>query len=192
MKRVLKNIAKTDIIVIVLILVLQLLFCLDNLFSSKDLESSVLGFDYDLNTFLYVLATKLNLIILLLLWYFTCMHWWRISIAIPLTIEVFKLVSFLNPKVEAFDEIDFYTSVPITIPIVFLLIYITEKVNNYTKYRIIYNNVNDEIECVFIEISKENSNKEIEAKFTNLRNNKNLYKKSDYLNKLINLRDNIY
>lgn len=186
-----KHIAKTDIIVILAITLSQLLFCLGRLFISEMLKTDVKGINYDLLSVLWIAKVKINLIILLIIWYFSSVHWWKIAIVVPLTIEIFKLVSLFNPNVEVFDEIDFLTSLPIVFPLFLMIILLAQELDYYINSRLVYDSINLEIENTFSEISVKNANLKMEKAFYDLKSKKKFLDKQEYLNELIKLRDNI-
>lgn len=60
---------------------------------------------------------------LLLLWFFTCRHWWYHIILIPIAMYAFQLFSTINNDIQAIDEMEIYYLIPIMlviIPIVYL------------------------------------------------------------------------
>ncbi|MBC9797271.1 hypothetical protein IBL28_14950 [Sinomicrobium sp. FJxs] len=61
---------------------------------------------------------------LLLLWFFTCRHWWYHIILIPIAMYAFQLFGTINDNVSYVDEMEIYYLIPIMlviIPIVYLL-----------------------------------------------------------------------
>ncbi|MDG3582233.1 MULTISPECIES: hypothetical protein [Galbibacter] len=63
-------------------------------------------------------------LMLLIIWFFTCKHWWYHVILIPISMYVFQLVSTLNADVKYVDEFEIYYIIPvmmIVIPIVYLI-----------------------------------------------------------------------
>ena len=61
---------------------------------------------------------------LLIIWFFTCKHWWYHVILIPISMYIFQLVSSLNDDVRYIDEFEIYYIIPvmmIVIPIVYLI-----------------------------------------------------------------------
>ncbi|WP_298899302.1 hypothetical protein [uncultured Psychroserpens sp.] len=189
-----RKIEFADGLIILLIILLPLLFYFPMLFSEEQLTKTVEGYEFDLDLVLWFLAVKLFIIIMLILWYFTCRHWWRIVVLIPLTIELFKLISFLNAKTEVFDEIDFITSAPITIPILALIIFLSRKVSYYSSAKQINESLNTEIDEIFGKIYVDSIRDELQLmkKFHDLKKRKDDYKKNEYLEKLLNIRKDIY
>ncbi|MGC1473441.1 MAG: hypothetical protein WA775_12685 [Psychroserpens sp.] len=182
----------SDVSIILLLLSLQALSYINKLFSVKQLSGYVFDLNLDLSTFLYVMSIKLYILFLLIIWFITCRHWWRITILVPLSVELFKLVGFINPNTQVFDEVDFLTSLPITIPILIILIIFSRKVNHFSNSQKLYSKLNNDIDLILKEISNENLDKNIENDFYELRKNKNHIDKSEYLKQLIELREKLY
>ena len=83
--------------------------------------------------FSHALFTKLIPLLLLLIWFTTCKHWWYHSIAIPIAVYVFQLVSVINDDVEFNDEYEFIYSLPFTIILLGILYYIRNRISTYLK-----------------------------------------------------------
>lgn len=61
---------------------------------------------------------------LMILWFFTCKHWWYHIILIPIAMFLFQLFSVMNDDVKYIDEFEIYYIIPImmiVIPIVYLI-----------------------------------------------------------------------
>nr|WP_321234830.1 hypothetical protein [uncultured Psychroserpens sp.] len=190
-----KNKNINDYVIIFLILSIRLIFHIPKLMTHELLNSEVVGFEMSLELFLWFFAVKLQLILLLIIWHYTSRHWWKTAIMIPLTLEIYKLIGFLNIKAESFDEVDFITSIPVTIPIVLSLLYLSNKLNKYINHQMIYEKLNTEIDFIFEEInSAKNTKDEIEigTELNYLKANKKKYDKTEYLEKLLQLRTKYY
>lgn len=77
---------------------------------------------------LYVAAwtfmNKFVPLMLLIIWFFTCRHWWYHVILIPISMYIFQLFSSLNVEIKYVDEFEIYYIIPvmmIVIPIVYLV-----------------------------------------------------------------------
>jgi len=82
---------------------------------------------------MYFIFAKLIPLLLLLIWFTTCKHWWYYSIAIPIAVYVFQLVSLFNESVGFIDEMEFIYSLPITLTILVILFFIRSKISLYLK-----------------------------------------------------------
>jgi hypothetical protein len=82
------------------------------------------GFN-NVQAYLHVLVTKIAFILLTGIWFLTARSWWKYAILVPLTMFLFQLVGVFNFKYEYIDEFDFWYSLPIILPILVLLVYIS-------------------------------------------------------------------
>ncbi|MAN59451.1 MAG: hypothetical protein CMC08_06405 [Flavobacteriaceae bacterium] len=82
------------------------------------------GFN-NVQAYLHALVTKITFILLTGIWFLTAQSWWKYAILVPLTMFLFQLAGVLNYKFEYIDEFDFWYSLPIILPILILLMYIS-------------------------------------------------------------------
>ena len=71
----------------------------------------------------WLLAGKVIPVILLLIWFFTCKHWWHWIILVPLSMYVFQLFNILKQNLNA-DEVEIIYVIPIMmvlVPFVYLI-----------------------------------------------------------------------
>lgn len=76
-----------------------------------------------INTFFWLFTSKAVPIFLLLLWFFTCKHWWHWIILVPITMYIFQLWGIINQSNNV-DEVEIYYMLPvmmIVIPAVYLI-----------------------------------------------------------------------
>ncbi|MGK0427985.1 MAG: SNF family Na+-dependent transporter [Ulvibacter sp.] len=59
------------------------------------------------------------------MWFLTSNNWWKYAILVPLVMFLFQFLGVLNFELEYIDEFDFWYSLPIILPILFFLIYIS-------------------------------------------------------------------
>ena len=100
--------------------------------------------------FMYYIFAKLIPLSLLLIWFTTCKHWWYHSIAIPISIYIFQLISVINDDVEFNDEYEFIYSVPISLIIIMILYFIRSKISIFLKARDIKKEMDDVMNKPFI------------------------------------------
>ena len=105
---------------------------------------------------MWLICTKLLLIISLSVWFITCKHWWRYVILVPLIIELFKLSSIYNDNTIVIDEIEYLYSLPITIPVIVFVIILSNKVGYFSKHHDLSNEINREIESLLKELEPNN------------------------------------
>jgi hypothetical protein len=67
---------------------------------------------------MWIYLGKLIPLSLLVLWFFTCKHWWYHIILIPMAMYVFQLVSLFVEDTAYFDEVEIYWMIPIMLTIV--------------------------------------------------------------------------
>ena len=71
----------------------------------------------------WFITGKLIPLIFLLLWFFTCKHWWHWIILVPMAMYIFQLFSIINQNYNV-DEVEIIYVVPImmvVIPFVYLI-----------------------------------------------------------------------
>lgn len=96
--------------------------------------------------FAYHAFSKLVPIILLLVWFTTCKHWWYHSIAIPIAVYTFQLVGVFNDDVGYIDEYEFIYSIPFTLVILTILYFIRSRISTYLKAVDLKKEVDNQIE----------------------------------------------
>lgn len=78
---------------------------------------------FSINAFAWFLIGKIVPLYLLLLWFFTCRHWWHWIILVPIAMYSFQLWGILNQNREL-DELEIYYILPlmmILVPVVYLI-----------------------------------------------------------------------
>ena len=81
----------------------------------------------------WAILNKLIPLSLLLIWFTTCKHWWYYSIAIPISVYIFQLISVVNDDTNFSDEMEFIYSLPFTILILTILFFIRSKISLFLK-----------------------------------------------------------
>jgi len=128
------------------------------------------------------------------IWFLTCKHWWKSAILILITIELSKLVMTFNSSVDRIDVVDYLTSLPITMPFIFLLVYISDRLNSFNLRKELRTNIDEEIDEVFFQIQKVNSNdlSELKKALAIAKNEKSLINSVEYLKRIISIRNKFY
>ena len=75
--------------------------------------------------YMHALFTKIIFVMLTGIWFLTSQNWWKYAILVPLTLFLFQLSGVVNAKMEYIDEFDFWYSLPVVLPILFFIIYIS-------------------------------------------------------------------
>ncbi len=71
----------------------------------------------------WFLTGKVIPVLLLLIWFFTCKHWWHWIILVPLSMYIFQLFNILKQNLNA-DEVEIIFVIPVmmvVIPFVYLI-----------------------------------------------------------------------
>lgn len=100
--------------------------------------------------FIYTLFTKITFVILTGIWFLTSKNWWKYAILVPFSMFLFQLSGVINQDIQYIDEYDFWYSLPVVLPILFFLIYISIRLNKRSKEQ--YNlkdEVDEEIHKIF-------------------------------------------
>ncbi|WP_257023024.1 hypothetical protein [Winogradskyella forsetii] len=89
------------------------------------------------NVAMWVLAMKVVPLLLSLIWFFTCRHWWYHALLVPVAMFSFQIISALNFDAQYMDEFDIVWLLPI-MAIIFPSIYLIRakmfnQINNADK-----------------------------------------------------------
>ena len=78
----------------------------------------------DANLAMWVITGKAIPLALILIWFFTCKHWWYHALLVPITMYLFQIISFFNEDLQHIDEFQLIYMVPvmaIIIPSIYLI-----------------------------------------------------------------------
>jgi len=78
---------------------------------------------YTWYTFAWILTGKIMPLYLLLIWFFTCKHWWHWIILVPIFLYIFQTWGVINQGNNA-DEVELYYMLPVMlvlVPMVYLI-----------------------------------------------------------------------
>ena len=186
-----------DTIIMIMIVLSPFIFFLYNIAPKNtqvwttDFFNISLSRENDIDFWLWIISYKLLLITILSIWFISCKHWWRITILIPFSIELFKLISAINDEVKFLSEFNFLHILPILIPCILLLLFLSKKLNFYSKRKSLNNELNDEINLLMQNLSrfKSENYKDFKRQLLQLRQEKHTLEKKEYLYKLIKLRE---
>lgn len=79
--------------------------------------------------YIHALYTKITFVIITSLWFLTSRDWWKWAILVPLTMFLFQLLGIINYQEKYVDEFDFWYSLPVIIPVIIFLIWISRELN---------------------------------------------------------------
>jgi len=101
---------------------------------------------FSVQSFLHAIFTKATFVLLLGIWFLTSRNWWKYAILVPFTLFLFQFFGVLNVELEYIDEYDFWYSLPLIIPILMFLIYISLRLSKRQDYGLnLKKEVDDEI-----------------------------------------------
>ncbi|MAO08190.1 MAG: hypothetical protein CL596_05710 [Alteromonas sp.] len=78
---------------------------------------------HSINSFVWFLVSKIVPLYLLLMWFFTCKHWWHWIILVPIAMYSFQLWGIINQSRDV-DEVELYYLFPlmmVLVPAVYLI-----------------------------------------------------------------------
>ncbi len=195
-----KSFTLKDYVISGLIIVVSFAYFMTK-FIPEELETvSFLGYEIGsfgfifFRDFVYYAKMKILILFFSITWYLTCKHWWKQAILVVIIMEMFKLATTLNSSSQRMDEIEYITSLPVTIPIIILLIFISEKMNRVRLLSNVLNILDNEIDDVFFESNQEKQS-DLGVLKKQIDKTKKAYQKKDkkkYLNKLISIRNSFY
>ncbi|MEM5564817.1 hypothetical protein WNY78_06860 [Psychroserpens sp. AS72] len=197
----LQNITIKDVLISLLILVVTFGYFFDSYVPKGITEVNILGITVgslgfeDIASTIYFVKMKLIIIVFSIIWFFTCKHWWKSAIIVITTIEMLKLISVFSFKQTYVDEIEYYTSLPITIPIILLIIFISKKINSYETAKNLRSDLDNKINEIFFEINSEDKQRveKLKDDFIKLKMKVNIVDHEfNYLKELIEIRNNFY
>lgn len=70
-----------------------------------------------INAYMWFVMGKVVPLLLLLIWFFTCKHWWHWIILVPIAMYAFQLWGIINQN-DGFDELEIYYIIPLMIVLV--------------------------------------------------------------------------
>ena len=83
----------------------------------------------NMQSYMHALFTKFTFIMLTGIWFLTSNNWWKFAILVPFTMFLFQFIGVLNYEIQYIDEFDFWYSLPIILPILAFLIYISYRIS---------------------------------------------------------------
>ncbi|MCD2258908.1 hypothetical protein [Psychroserpens luteolus] len=188
-----KNIKIKEVLIVVLILGITFGYYLDSyIFDLDDIEE--LDF-YSIEGIFHYSKMKILIIAYCLIWYFTSKNWWRYSILVVIAIELMKLFSTFNSNQSNVDDFEYFITLPITLPIILIMIFISHKINQYNLAKQVRSEIDKEINETFFSINsgKKQELDSLHKKFIELKSENFSEEESiEYLKNLIKLRDEFY
>lgn len=82
------------------------------------------GYFGSANNAMYFVFSKAIPLLLILIWFFTCRHWWYHTLLVPITMYLYQIFSIFNDDTNYVDEFQLFYMIPIMaviVPSVYLL-----------------------------------------------------------------------
>ncbi len=89
-------------------------------------------FNLSIQITMWLLLGKLIPLVLLVLWFFTCKHWWYHIILIPIAMYAFQIFGMIANDIQFIDEVEIYWLIPIMLIITPFVYFIRVKL--FDKY----------------------------------------------------------
>ena len=187
----------SDFIIVAFIIVSPFLFFLytvspnDSFIWKTSLFTIESNVGNEIEDLLWILSYKLLTLILFIIWFVSCKHWWKFLLLITIFIEFHKFFSFLNEELLVFKFYNLAHTIVLFIPIFIVLIIITNRFHLYTNQQNLSNEINEEINNLMQNISNFRIHNYTDRKqrLLKLREDKENLSKRDYLKCLIQLRE---
>ncbi|TYB76243.1 hypothetical protein ES674_11660 [Bizionia myxarmorum] len=91
----------------------------------------------DANIVMWLLTGKLIPLLFLLIWFFTCRHWWYHTLLVPISMYIYQIIGLFNEDQSYVDELQLIYLVPvmaIIVPSIYLVrAKMLNKINNANK-----------------------------------------------------------
>jgi len=147
---------------------------------------------HDLNVMMWVITLKFIPLITLLIWFFTCKHWWRFTILVPIIFVISQLANLFATN-RYMDKDEFWIALVFSAPIIIVLLWLSNKINSYSYNLVLSNEVKIEIKKLLEILEKEKSNDLISFldQFKKIKMTKVFVDDDTYLSNLILLRNQI-
>lgn len=188
---------RKDIIILLCIICLPFLFFIYKIVPKDKLWVNNFfildsGFYEDSQFFIWFICAKLMTLILLSIWFITCIHKWRYTLLFPMIIEILKLHSIIKTwEINSNYNSNIKETLIFSIPFIITILFISNRVNYYNSSKPINEKINNEINNHLIKLSKFDTKYygSIRKEFIYLKKNKQQIGTKEYLIKLIQLRD---
>lgn len=82
------------------------------------------GFYENANTAMWIVTGKIVPLLLILVWFFTCRHWWYHALLVPIAMYIYQIIALFNDDNQFIDEFHLIYLLPImafVIPSIYLI-----------------------------------------------------------------------
>lgn len=147
----------------------------------------------DVRTFLWVLATKLIVVLPLTIWFFTNRYWWKYFLLIPFSIYSIQIVELFKTE-DPIDGVELKMVIPLVALIVGVMMVFSLRIRKYLSLMEFYSVMESKINTTINEISIETSSKEkkqLKEELTKLIKEHKRYKPEEYLSRLKEIKSRL-
>lgn len=137
--------------------------------------------------FLWFTMLKVTSFLALTIWFLTTRYWWKYFLLIPIIIVSYQIFGIFDVNEIFINEKEIWQALPILLPLMLFLIFLSVKINNFTKVEKLKNKIKVETFKVISFLAHqedEEGNNQIKVDLAKLMENKNTYKADDYLKEL--------
>ncbi|WP_211089738.1 hypothetical protein [Robertkochia marina] len=139
----------------------------------------------DLQTLLWVINSKLLMIIPVTLWFFTSRYWWKYFLLIPFSISVFQLIEMFKDS-SKMDGEEIYVIFPLVVLITGIMVFLTGRVRRYVMLLEFYYKMEQKINKSILSLSmdKGDERSDLKKELTELIKEHKKYPPEEYLRRL--------
>lgn len=138
--------------------------------------------------FLWFTMLKVSTFIMLTIWFLTTRYWWKYFLLIPITIVSYQLIATFNVDIASTHETEIWSALPVLLPLLLFLTFLSVKINNFTKVEKIKNNIKVKTFKVISFLAREEEESvtydNVKQELAILISNKDSYEPDEYLQKL--------
>ena len=188
-----------DIVLVAILISLPFLFFVYNFAPENEQIWKTNFFTIDAGSFkevdyyLWYYCHILLILFILILWFVSCKHWWRIMIFIPIVVELKELIDLLIGKKSQMLNGIINPIYLFIIPLIILILVLSKKLKYYSSRKRFDYILNEEINTLMNKLSvfKNQDYRVLKIKLIELRKNKSIMTKKEYLKELISLKNSI-
>ena len=137
--------------------------------------------------FLWFTMLKITSFLALTIWFLTSRYWWKYFLLIPIIIVSYQIIGTFNVNVRFINENEIMQALPLLLPVMLFLIFLSIKINNFTKVEKLKNKIKVKTFKVISFLAHqedEEGNNQIKVDLARLMESKSAYKADDYLKEL--------
>jgi len=143
--------------------------------------------------FVWYLLMKGVIFIGLTLWFFNCKFWWKYSILVPFSLISYQILEIFRPGATQIDEYEIWYALPILIPLLVFMIWLSTKLKYFSATYDLYNTLEKEIHGLTLEITHacKDPKNHLQVEWESLKKQRGNYTPQEYLEKLEELKQKL-